>query len=215
MDYEVRLRSNVKNYHHKFPCDKQKIYDVISDCFTSSQKTRSSRHRQIHFNIESEDSVFSRPRQFVLIDHNVIENLKVLRRDGIDLDQFFDVIGVMNTQILIEDLMDNVTSESLEASVTQYKLYDLVMIRKKGKQITDFQSSHCAGNDAVATLELENAFAFDSIFGTDAYIAAAEGPAADMSQSLIADIDTLSETPLASISTKMSQMDLLQIYRDL
>ena len=162
----------------------------------------------------------SRPRQFVLIDHNVIGDLKVLRRNGIDLDQFFDMIGVVNTQILIEVLMDNVTSEHLGASVIQYKLHEPVMTRRKGKQTTDFQGSHCAGNDAVATLELENAFAFDSIFGTDAFIAAAEGPAADMSQSLIADIDTLSKTPLASIITNMlqmdlPQMDLLQIYRNL
>lgn len=56
-------------------------------------------------------------QQIIIIGHNVREDLQVLDIFDIRLEEFFDVTGVVDTQVLIEDTSDDTTPENLAALV--------------------------------------------------------------------------------------------------
>ena len=106
----------------------------------------------------------------ILVGHNIINDMKVLDRPGINLHDHFDLIGIADTQVLVQDSSAECLPEGLSDLVLQYQLYASVYYsrrKRSGKGGKIFLGAHNAGNDAVADLKLLICFIFDSLLDDD------------------------------------------------
>ena len=87
----------------------------------------------------------------ILVGHNVIHDMRVLKQYGLDLINHFNLIGIADTQVLIQDAAIPRMGQSLTDLVPLYELYPPVFKQYRTKRT--FLGSHCAGNDAVANLK--------------------------------------------------------------
>ena len=60
--------------------------------------------------IASDDAVAPRSRELVLIGHNIIGDLKVLDRTGIELESHFEYVSIADTQVLVCTCSDQICS---------------------------------------------------------------------------------------------------------
>ncbi len=90
------------------------------------------------------------------IGHNIIIDMKSLMQHGLHLSKHFDIVGIADTQTLLQDLKSQPMPESLTDLVLMYQLYPPVdeQIRtNRNKTKRTFLGAPCAGNDAVANLK--------------------------------------------------------------
>ena len=136
------------------------------------------------------------PRDLIIVGHNFVGDMKILDLFNVDLYQFFDHIGVADTQVLVEDTADESLPQSLAGLVLMYKLYEA---QKSGKAKGGFvfRDQHNAGNDAVANLKAFLRMATDSLFGTSSYTYDDEGDDEYMADVVSKTIDIKLDKPLA------------------
>ena len=68
--------------------------------------------------------VVGRRPPLILIGHNFAKDMRVLDVDGIDLHEYFDVIGIADTQVLAEESPNRTLPQSLSGLVLKYKFHD-------------------------------------------------------------------------------------------
>ncbi len=101
--------------------------------------------------------------EVLLIGHDMHDDFQKMDKDGIDLQRFFHYLGCVDTQVVIEDTGARM-GKSLSASMSYYGLANLELKEPQCPKIPPklaFIGAHCAGNDAVATLEVCIAQALD------------------------------------------------------
>ena len=101
--------------------------------------------------------------EVILIGHDMHGDFQNMERDGMDLGTTFDYSGCLDTAAIIEDTATYM-GKSLSSLVSYYDLAGLEWKKPgcnkvPGKYV--FIGSHCAGNDAVKTLEGSLAQALD------------------------------------------------------
>ena len=68
------------------------------------------------------------------------------------IEKYIDLFGVVDTQILVEDVSDEKLPESLSGLVLKYNLHPSHFSRKQGaKGAQLFDGCHNVGNDSVPT----------------------------------------------------------------
>ena len=101
--------------------------------------------------------------EVILIGHDMHGDFQNMSRDGMDLGTTFDYSGCLDTAVIIEDTATYI-GKSLSSLVSYYDLAELEWKKPgcdkvPGKYV--FIGSHCAGNDAVKTLEASLAQTLD------------------------------------------------------
>ena len=110
----------------------------------------------------SEDTPKTRP-EVILIGHDMHDDFLNMDRDSIDLRTAFHYSGCLDTAVIIEDT-SSYTGKSLSSLVSTYSLAELEWKKPGCPKIPGkytFTGSHCAGNDAIKTLEASLALALD------------------------------------------------------
>ena len=110
----------------------------------------------------SEDAPKARP-EVILIGHDMHGDFQNLKRDGIDLQTSFHYSGCLDTAVIIEDTSPYM-GKSLSSLVSHYDLAEMEWTKPGCDKIPGkytFKGSHCAGNDAIKTLEVSLAQALD------------------------------------------------------
>ena len=91
--------------------------------------------------------------QVLLIGHDLCNDLKAMKQEGIQLATFFRYGGCADTLVLFEDASKSRTS--LSKLVEHYDLVECHMSKpKRKKKKLIFIGAHNAGNDAIATLKV-------------------------------------------------------------
>ena len=107
--------------------------------------------------------------ELILIEHNIVNDMKVLDQSGIKLHDHFNIIGIADTQVLVQDITDERLPHGLPDPVLQYQLYHSKCSRRKRgcKGGSVFLGAHNAGNDVVANLRLDLCLMLDSLLNED------------------------------------------------
>ncbi|KAF6236893.1 hypothetical protein HO173_005184 [Letharia columbiana] len=100
------------------------------------------------------DTIEARPK-VLLIGHDMHDDFRKMRQDGIDLQKHFQYSGCVDTQVVVEDTGASM-GKGLSDLMSHYGLAKLEFKkvgcpRMPGKWV--FVGAHCSGNDAVAALE--------------------------------------------------------------
>ena len=101
--------------------------------------------------------------EVILIGHDMHDDFRNLERDGIDLRTAFNYSGCLDTAVIIEDTA-TYTGKSLSGLVSHYDLANLEYKKPGCPKLPGkytFIGSHCAGNDAIKTLEASLAQTLD------------------------------------------------------
>ena len=110
----------------------------------------------------SEDTPKTCP-EVILIGHDMHGDFLNINRDDIDLQTAFHYSGCLDTAVIIEDT-STYMGKSLSSLVSSYSLAELEWKNPGCPKIPGkytFTGSHCAGNDAIKTLEASLALALD------------------------------------------------------
>ncbi|KAM0804691.1 hypothetical protein BDR22DRAFT_543961 [Usnea florida] len=136
---------------------------VGSDTTTSKEKTEITKEKPPQR--ETPGGVGDRRLPLILIGHNFANDMRILDEDGIDLHEYFDIIGIADTQVLVEESENTVLPRSLSGLALQYQLHDAKESPRNrgGKGSLIFDGAHNAGNDAIANLQLLVCLLFDSV----------------------------------------------------
>ena len=67
-----------------------------------------------------------------LVGHNIVGDMKIL--DRVDFVNEFDLIGIIDTQIIVEDTDNECLPKGLADLVLLYHLYDKIYSRRKAKK---------------------------------------------------------------------------------
>ncbi|KAF6220794.1 hypothetical protein HO133_002474 [Letharia lupina] len=100
------------------------------------------------------DTTEARPK-VLLIGHDMHDDFRKMRQDGIDLQKHFQYSGCVDTQVVVEDTGASM-GKGLSDLMSHYGLAKLEFKKvgcpkMPGKWV--FVGAHCSGNDAVAALE--------------------------------------------------------------
>ena len=109
-----------------------------------------------------------------LIGHAFEGDFGVLEETGIRFTDFYDLAGIIDTKILIEDMHETVDAGTdwplgLPPLVLRYGLHDQIWSQRarNGKGAPIFKGAHNGGNDAIANLEVLFCLILDQTFGID------------------------------------------------
>ena len=105
---------------------------VGSDTTTSKEKTEITKKKPPQR--ETPGGVGDRRPPLILISHNFANDMRILDEDGIDLHDCFDITGIADTQVLVEESENTVPPRSLSGLVLQYQL---VMRARKLQSLLD------------------------------------------------------------------------------
>ncbi len=108
------------------------------------------------------------------VGHQFERDYKVLQQTGVRFAGFYNIAGIIDTKILMEDLHETVKSKTdwplgLAQLVLRYDLYQEVWSprARKGKGAFVFMGAHNGGNDAIANLQVLICLMLDPTFGID------------------------------------------------
>ena len=105
------------------------------------------------------DAPVNRP-EVLLFGHDMHDDFRKMEQDGIDIKKYLHYAGCVDTQVLIED--NGEMGKSLSSLVSWYGLAELEYKKPRfSKGGMHFVGSHCAGNDAVMTVDVALALTFD------------------------------------------------------
>ena len=108
--------------------------------------------------------------EVLLIGHDLRGDFPKMRAEGIRFDPYFDYLGCIDTHVIVEDTDREYFPKSLGRLVQYYGLASGRMVRPKNLPASKakfvFFGGHNAGNDAIATLKVAIAQAFDPEIGT-------------------------------------------------
>ena len=92
--------------------------------------------------------------EVLLIGHDMHDDFKIMKTDGIDIQKYFHYSGCVDTHAIIDDTGAEM-GKSLSSLVSHYGIAELELKKpgSPGKPAKlSFVGAHCAGNDAIATL---------------------------------------------------------------
>lgn len=118
----------------------------------------------------STDTTEARP-EVILIGHDMQDDFQKLEKDGIDIPKYLHYSGCVDTHAIIDDTGARI-GKSLSDLVSHYGLAKLELKKPGCPKIPPkwcFVGSHCAGNDAVATLGSSIALALDLTLKTSGH----------------------------------------------
>lgn len=101
--------------------------------------------------------------EVILIGHDMHGDFLNMERDDIDLRKSFHYSGCLDTAVILEDTGAHI-SKSLSSLVSRYDLAELEWKNPGCDKVPgrySFVGSHCAGNDAIKTLEASLSQALD------------------------------------------------------
>lgn len=106
--------------------------------------------------------------EFLLIGHDIEGDLRKMKKDGIEPENYLQYLGAVDTLVMMED-ESHTLAPSLSRLMERYGFAECKMsnplCRDKTKRV--FSEAHCAGNDAIGTLKVSVAEAFDPAIGTN------------------------------------------------